>query len=208
MLRIIQPAAVGLFVLAGFAFPWPVAAGEKDPVEAGVTILTRGPIHEAFAQPTTLAPDAGPLVPKAPPEPIPEEPPEQKPEGANVQWIPGYWSRDADTKGWVWVSGLWRAVPPNRRWVPGHWAKADDGWRWVAGFWARDTQEEVNYLHEPPASLENGPSVLAPDDECVYVPGLWVYHSAQYRWRPGYWLNCRPGWTWCASHYQWTPRGC
>jgi hypothetical protein len=92
--------------------------------------------------------------------------------------------------------------------VPGHWAQADDGWRWVSGFWALDTQQEVNYLDAPPASLENGPSVLASDDESVYVPGLWVYRSERYRWRPGFWLNCRPGWTWCTSHYQWTPRGC
>jgi hypothetical protein len=92
--------------------------------------------------------------------------------------------------------------------VPGHWTKTGDGWRWVNGFWASSTRGELNYLDEPPASLETGPSVPAPDDDSIYVPGVWVYRDARFLWRPGYWLACRPGWTWCASHYVWTPNGC
>ena len=47
----------------------------------GVEVLGRGPVHEAFAQPLDT-PQAGPVAPKAPPEPIEEQPPAQKPEGA------------------------------------------------------------------------------------------------------------------------------
>jgi len=180
---------------------------ESEKPEAGVTVLSRGPIHEAFAQPTTAPPDPAPEVPKAPPDPIPEEPPDQKPEGANVQWIPGYWSWDGDKKDWLWVSGFWRNTPPGRQWVPGHWVKADDGWRWVAGFWASAARREINYQDAPPASLENGPASAAPDDESIYIPGVWVYRDGRFLWRPGYWLTCRPGWTWSAAHYVWTPRG-
>ena len=59
-------------------------------VGAGVQVLTRGPVHEAFAETVSFNPEPGVVVPKAPPEAIEEVPPEQRPEGANVAWIPGY----------------------------------------------------------------------------------------------------------------------
>ena len=45
---------------------------------------------------------------------IDEVPPEYKPEGENVQWIPGYWAWDVAQSDFIWVSGLWRDVPPGR----------------------------------------------------------------------------------------------
>ena len=52
-------------------------------------VLTRGPVHEAFAETITFDPEPGIVVPKAPPEPIEEVAPDQRPAGANVTWIPG-----------------------------------------------------------------------------------------------------------------------
>src|SRR5262245_61030248 len=72
----------------------PPPADKDYAEEPGVQVQTRGPVHEAFAQPTEVKPQPGPIVPKKPPGPITEEPPEQKPEGDNVIWIPGYWSWD------------------------------------------------------------------------------------------------------------------
>src|SRR5262245_17118853 len=43
-------------------------------------VQARGPVHEAFAQPST-APRPGIAVPRQPPESIQEMPPDQKPEG-------------------------------------------------------------------------------------------------------------------------------
>jgi hypothetical protein len=209
--RALGAALLVLAGLAGFAATASTdskAAAPKELTEPDIDVLSKGPVHEGFAQPTTAAPEPGPLIPKQPPDPIPEEPPDQKPEGANVQWIPGYWSWDANKKDWLWVSGFWRNAPPDRKWVPGHWTKTDDGWRWISGFWASSTRREVTYQEEPPASLDTGPSVEAPDEDSIYVPGCWVYYDARYLWRPGYWLGCRAGWTWCAAHYLWTPRGC
>jgi hypothetical protein len=58
----------------------------------GEVVMARGPVHEAYAEPIELRPQATPLVEKQPPDPVDEVPPDQKPEGDNVQWIPGYWS--------------------------------------------------------------------------------------------------------------------
>ncbi len=154
----------------------------------GVVPQTRGPIHEAYAEPLDQTPQPGPIVPKKPPDPIAEVPPDQKPEGENVQWIPGYWAWDNDTNNFLWVSGFWRVPPPNRKWVPGHWTEVEGGWQWVPGFWAAAAQQDVQYLPTPPATLDNGPSTPAPNDNSMYVPGCWVYQSDNYLWRPGYWI--------------------
>jgi hypothetical protein len=173
-----------------------------------VAVQTRGPVHEAFAQPTATPLEAGPVVPKAAPDPIPELPPDQKPAGDNVQWIPGYWAWDVDRQDYLWVSGIWRDIPPDRKWVSGYWTKADDGWEWVPGFWGPAAQEAISYITEPPPeSLENGPSEPAPDNSSVYVPGTWVYRSTGYVWRPGYWSPDQTGYLWVPATYYSTPAG-
>ncbi len=169
--------------------------------------LARGPIHEAFAQPTPTKPQAGPIVPKKPPEPIPEQPPDQKPEGENVQWVPGYWFWAPDKKDFIWVSGFWRVTPPGRRWVPGYWTQVDAGWQWTPGFWAAANQTDLQYLPAPPPSMDNGPSVPAPDDQSSYVPGSWVYQGDDYVWQPGYWTAAQPDYIYTPAYYSWTPSG-
>src|SRR6186997_2115112 len=68
----------------------PIPQDEKqDQKKDQVEIQTRGPLHEAFAQPFGVTPEPGPMVPKAPPPPLPEEPPEERPDIENAQWIPG-----------------------------------------------------------------------------------------------------------------------
>src|SRR5690349_21007860 len=101
-------------------------ADEPSNQPEGVEVLARGPVHEAYAEPVGGQPQASPIVPKQPPEPIPEMPPDQKPEGDNVTWIPGYWAWEDGSQQFVWVSGFWRDVPPNQQWVPGHWQQAQD----------------------------------------------------------------------------------
>src|SRR5688572_20293364 len=74
------------------------ACGQQDALRAtsaaeeGVEILTRGPVHEAFAETIVFDAEPGVVVPREPPDAIEELPPEQKPEGAKVEWIPGYWA--------------------------------------------------------------------------------------------------------------------
>ncbi|MBO0697179.1 MAG: YXWGXW repeat-containing protein [Zavarzinella sp.] len=175
-----------------------------------VEVLARGPVHEAYAEPSEREPTPTPIIPKEPPRPIEELPPDQKPEGANVQWMPGYWAWDDDKKDFLWVSGFWRNVPPGRAWVPGSWRKANDGWQWTGGFWSaaqEGAKADIEYLPQPPAPLDaGGATTPAPSETHVYIPGTWVYRE-RYVWRPGFWFEYRPGWVWVAAHYRWTPAG-
>jgi hypothetical protein len=182
-----------------------LAAADADEVE----VLARGPVHEAYAEPSEREPTATPVIAKAPPKPIEELPPDQKPEGDNVQWIPGYWGWDEDKKDYLWVSGFWRIAPPGRSWMPGSWRQAGDGWQWTGGFWAAAKQDKaaIEYLPQPPAPLDvDGPSTPAPTESHVYIPGCWVWRD-RYVWQPGYYYEHNPNWIWTPSCYRWTPSG-
>ena len=127
---ICKRCVVSALVILGWSFGLDRALfaqpGQAD-VEEGVQVLTRGPVHEAFAETVTFDPEQGIVVPTAPPAAIEELPPDQKPEGANVAWIPGYWGWDDERSDFLWVSGIWRALPPGRQWVPGYWGKSGQG---------------------------------------------------------------------------------
>jgi len=175
--------------------------------EEEMEVLTRGPVHEAFAETVTFDPEPGLVAPKPPPEAIEELPPDQKPDGANVDWIPGYWAWDDERNDFLWVSGLWRALPPGRQWVPGYWGRSAEGVQWTAGYWADAQESEVEYLPEPPATVEEGPSYAAPSADYIWAPGIWLWNQTRYAWQPGYWVIAQPDWTWVPAHYVWSPRG-
>ena len=194
-----QPAATAL-ILATLTVCRPIRAQEIATANAAapdaIEVQARGPIHEAFAQPIDSASQPPLVVPRQPPDPVPEEPPELRPEGDNVQWIPGYWAWDGDHNDFLWVSGVWRNVPPGETFVPGYWNQDDAGWRWIPGYWTATGQGQVSYLPAPPASLDRGPSAPAPAADEVYVPGNWVYQPTGYAWQPGCWVTPRPGLVW------------
>ena len=177
--------------------------------EEGPEVLARGPVHEAYAT-TVEMPKAGEIAPKAPPDPIEELPPDQKPEGDNVQWLPGYWDWDDERTDFIWISGFWRVPPPNHAWVPGSWNQVADGFQWTSGFWQfmppNQAQPDVEFLPTPPAPIELGPNIPAPDATSVYVTGSWMWRG-RYVWRPGFWMGYRPGWVWVPAHYRWTRLG-
>jgi hypothetical protein len=105
------------------------AADEPPPIpgQEQPEVLTRGPVHEAFAEPVPLEVEAGLIVPKPPPANIEEVPPAERPQGDPVVWVPGYWGWDADRNDYIWVSACWRVGPPNTYWVPGYWAQVTEG---------------------------------------------------------------------------------
>ncbi len=221
--KLIPAALLGglMLVVAGACSPaqepiplFPPGAPQPEPqpeaLPEGTEVLARGPVHEAFAA-TTEAPGPAPVAEKQPPEPIEELPPDQKPDGENVQWIPGYWHWDDDKDEYIWVSGFWRDPPPGRLWVPGSWREVRGGWQWASGFWQTPSveqpqQPEIQYLPEPLASLEVGPSTAAPTATSFYVPGSWVWRN-KYVWRPGVWVEYRANWVWVPAHFCRTPVG-
>src|SRR3974390_366385 len=71
--------------------PPPVPSEE---LPAGSEVLTGGPVHEAFAKPVSMDPQAPILAPQQPPENLQEVPPAEQPAGANIVWVPGYWAWD------------------------------------------------------------------------------------------------------------------
>ena len=170
-------------------------------------MLTRGPVHEAFAETITFDPEPGIVAPKAPPAAIEEVPPQQRPEGKNVTWIPGYWAWDDERNDFLWLSGIWRALPPGRQWVPGYWGQSRQGAQWTSGYWADANATEIQYLPEPPATVEAGPNIAAPSADQTWLPGCWVWQQNRYAWRPGYWAAGNQDWDWVPDHYVWTPSG-
>jgi hypothetical protein len=222
LVAMLRPGLAGLILVGGAAFVSSVptkllaqptlnsAVGDASPTDESDLMseeLTRGMVHEAYAQPVVFNPEAGDVVREAPPEAIEELPPEEKPEGENIEWIPGYWAWDDDENHYVWVSGLWRMIPPGLDWVPGYWTEVEGGYQWVSGFWRAEESDEIEYLPQPPQSLERGPSVSPPTDDHVWVPGSWTWLETRYAWRPGHWVTCRPGWIWVPARYVWTPYG-
>jgi hypothetical protein len=193
-------------------------------LQTGVEVLTRGPIHEAFAELVSLDPEPGLLAPEAPPDALDEAPPDEAPDlpGGTAEWIPGYWAWDDGQNEYIWVSGVWRVPPLDADWVPGRWAATRDGYRWIAGFWSTDDDNELDYVPPPPENLDEGPVGSPPGPDFIWAPGAWYFEATHewrapagvrverrsgFFWRPGYWLRGRPNYTWIPAHYVWSPSG-
>jgi len=201
---------IAAFVAAASLVAPTTARAQAAPAEAeDVQVLTRGPVHEAFAEAANFTPEAGVIVKTAPPAAVEELPPEQQPEGANVTWIGGYWAWDDDQNDYLWISGIWRNLPPGRQWVPGYWNDLGDGqFQWTSGYWADAAATATTYIPTPPPrNLDSGANTDAPAEDSSWIPGNYVYVDTRYVWRPGYWTPLRPNWTWVPSRYIWTPRG-
>ncbi|MEO5915065.1 MAG: hypothetical protein ABIS50_12595 [Luteolibacter sp.] len=200
--RALAAMAMGATILgSGIGF---AQQAENPP---GAEVLTRGPVHEAFAGTVSFNPEAGIIVDQAPPALIEEVPPEQRPVGDNVAWIPGYWAWDEDQNDFLWVSGIWRNLPPGREWVPGYWAETEGRHQWTSGYWEDEQAATVSYLPEPPRSVESGPNIVAASDNQTWIPGNWAYRNDRYAWRAGYWVEARENWAWTPAYYRWTHRG-
>ncbi len=198
---------MSLFSILSVAICSVVMVRQSAASPGGAEVLARGPVHEAFAEPLNLHGIDPQMVSTAPPKPVEELPPEVKPDGNNVQWIPGYWAWEVDRKDYVWISGVWRDCPPRQIWVPGHWNESDSGWCWSAGLWISETVNEVEYLPQPPETLEEGPTIQPPTENHIWVPGVWRYVESRYAWQPGYWTGAQPDWLWTPAHYIWSPSG-
>jgi hypothetical protein len=187
--------------------PPPVYSQQGEYNDDGVEVLTRGPVHEAFAGVVSYNPVAGIYVSAAPPEPIEELAPDERPYGDDVAWIPGYWAWDDERENFIWISGTWRSMPPGREWMAGYWRDTREGNQWISGYWADSDAQETTYLPPPPLTLEVGANIDAPSSDYGWTPGVWIWGSGRYSWRTGYWAQGRADWVWIPAYYVWTPRG-
>ena len=202
MLVITMALAAGPLYGADNDQPPPTPAQEQPEV------LTRGPVHEAFAEPVDLNTQPGYVAPAQPPANIAETPPAERPTGERFIWVPGYWAWDSERNSYIWVSGCWRVAPPNMYWVPGYWVKVAGGWQWIAGFWTPVAGVgQIEYLPAPPVIDDVQPPGIPPSTDNIWVPPCWYWYQGRYVWRHGYWLVAQADWVWVPSHYVWTPRG-
>lgn len=193
--------------IGGGMFGASISTASADETNEGMEVMTRGPVHEAFAETVVFDPIPGIIVSLQPPALIEEVMPDQRPTGDNVAWIPGYWGWDEDRNDFLWISGIWRNLPPGREWIPGYWSTVDTGHQWTSGYWQDAEADEVTYLPEPPRSVEAGPNIAASSDDQTWIPGSWQYRENRYAWRAGSWVTARPNWCWTPSYYRWAPRG-
>lgn len=208
--RFVFPRGLAALLAGLLSLGLSAAVGRAQPAdddEQGGQVLTRGPVHEAFAGVVSFNPEPGIVVPTAPPELIEEIPPEERPEGDDVAWIPGYWAWDDERNDFLWISGTWRTVPPGREWMAGYWRDTGQGSQWISGYWADAEAQEITYLPPPPQTLEIGANLDAPSDDYGWTPGCWVWQQDRYAWRAGYWAQGRADWVWVPAYYVWTPRG-
>ncbi|MFT5699643.1 MAG: hypothetical protein ACI8ZB_002504 [Desulforhopalus sp.] len=183
------------------------AANGTSQTDEGVEVLTRGPIHEAFADVSVDETPSGAVITRPVPEPINEIPPEFRPEGEQITWIPGYWSWDEDQNDFIWVSGVWRDVPPGRQWIPGYWISVENDNQYISGYWTDTNQSRTEYLPPPPKPLAVGPSSPSTAPNFVWIEGSWIWSHNAYAWQTGYWHAPKPEMVWIPAHYVWTPRG-
>ena len=94
VLRIASWGVIAALLAISFTAAFKHAAALQH--QEGIEVLTRAPVHEAFAEIVSFDPQPGFIAPKAPPPPIEEIPPQQGPEGVNVAWISGYFAWDKE----------------------------------------------------------------------------------------------------------------
>ena len=121
-----------------------------------------------------------------------------------MAWIPGYWAWDDERNDFLWISGIWRALPPGRQWVPDIGAvpaRAPNGLRAIG---PTPRRSEVNTCPSRPATVEAGPNAAAPSADHTWLPGSWIWQQNRYAWQPGILGGGQPDWSWVPAHYVWT----
>ena len=85
-------------------------------------------------------------------------------------------------------------------------ASSEWGLAWVSGYWGDIGMTTEDLLPPPPDPVDE-PIPPQPDNNSIYVPGIWVFQQNQYLWQPGHWITGQPGWVWTPAFYCWSPGG-
>jgi hypothetical protein len=205
--------------------------------DQGYEVLLAGPVHEALLfNMHSLAKELEPIVvTKAPPAKVKEQAPQagasvdkNVPQfvGNNAEWIEGYWAWFKEAERFVWVSGLYRDIPPGRVWVAGKWTETNAGYRWTSGYWAEASISVAvaPVRQAPPPPRETEPQSAPPDEDSFWIAGQWlveqpdkstdnstaelkIAREAKFQWQPGFWSKRSKEWIWQPSRYINTPAG-
>lgn len=184
------------------------AAGNvrQTPRGARVEVLAAGIVHEAFAVPPAgLRLVADITAPRMPPQPLREIPPTLEP-NSKLEWIAGHWNWDVKRRAFVWVTGVLRRAPENRRWISGKWRVIAGTVRWFPGRWVRDGVQRItlpNRPQQPPREII--PNAPSPDH--FWRAGQWVIQGKQVIWRKGAWVVGRDDRVWSPSRVIRVERG-
>ena len=152
--------------------PAPAAADQS-----GGEVLTRGPLHEAFAEVVAYNPQPGQIVEKSRPKLSKRCRQPKSPRAANSLGSPAIGLGTTNASDYIWISGVWRAPAPGMTWVPGYWGQvAKNGYQWTSGYWGPATSTttgrvETQYLPAPPQTLESGASSPQPSADYFWIPG-------------------------------------
>jgi hypothetical protein len=148
-------------------------------------------------------------APKVPPAELVEvKPAITAPLEKQAVWVPGYWEWDADKESFVWITGVWRFPPPQRRWLAGQWVRTSDGYVRTTGQWVPGGTDKVTYLTSPPPYKGRLPLPSSLTESEFWVPGCWLpAEGGKFVWREGH-ISRRSGqWVWAPAHYSWAPEG-
>ncbi|QDU57779.1 YXWGXW repeat-containing protein [Aeoliella mucimassa] len=184
--------------------PTPDYSVQQNELSHQFTELSRGPIHEAFAQPFGGSQSSF-VINRQPPAKVSEVPPSIGPQSREFQWIPGYWGWEPADERFVWVSGVWRLPPEGKVWKPGYWERVDGGYAWGSGYWS-DGSDLLVLAEQPPEPREENPGAQ-PTPSHIWVPGCWQPGRERFEWRPGFWAQGYDGLVWMPMRYSWTPQG-
>ncbi len=202
--------------------PTPVSDGQDgqgaqaagQPGDQGPQVMTRGPIHEAFATPVVHDPAAGPGDSQAARRSRSRRCLRTRSRPARTS--SGFPVTGAGTSRATTSCGSAASGATRRPTVSGFRATGTRSTGVISGFRARGFpsararhRARVNptYLPPPPKSLETGPNTPQPSPNVAWTPGYWSWQGSAYAWRPGFWAAVQPNWIWMPPHYVWTPSG-
>ena len=142
-----------------------------------VEVLARGPVHEAYAEPSDENPSPRPSFRSSRPGRSRNCHRTRSRRATTSSGCPGYWHWDEDRKDFIWVSGFWRNAPPGRVWVPGSWREVARrlavGRRLLAGrdrgSAATGPRSSTCRSRRPRSRCRAGDP--APTETDVYIPG-------------------------------------
>ncbi|NGX61451.1 MAG: hypothetical protein K940chlam9_00937 [Chlamydiae bacterium] len=167
-----------------------------------------GPIHEAYIT-QEYGKEILQAVPNIPPHPIYEEPP-RKTDPESI-WISGYWAWVREAGEYVWVSGIWRKLPPGQAWTPGKWHQYTEGWVWIPGYFSPEGSPAMSpVLSPPPTPLEEAtPQAPNNSESYFWIAGQWGYDPTvrDYVWYKGRWEPLESDWVYTPASFQSTEKG-